>query len=321
MVTSPGPEPVVSVVTVCFNAAATLEACLRSVASQTWPAIEHVVVDGASTDGTRALLERHRDRIATLISEPDRGIYDAMNKGIAAATGEFVIFLNADDAFAGPEAVAQAMAEVARAPDAEIYYGSITVVGPEVATRYDPPPPEGAAEEMVIGCLPHQATFARRSVFARTGGFDLQWRRHADYDWWLKMLADPAVRLRRIDTLVASFRLGGASSDLEKGQPEVFAIQNAAALYQGAEWDRRRIALLQRAWLGTRTELARLREREAAERTRAAAPWWSPRRLPRPPGVAETMATIRLLAVRHLPQPIVRRLRALKHRLRPSQRA
>ncbi len=318
MAITAGAQPVVSVVTVCFNAAATLEACLRSVVDQTWPAIEYVVVDGASTDGTAAILDRYRDRIAVLISEPDRGIYDAMNKGIAAATGEFVIFINADDAFVGRDAVRHAMEEVSRNPDADIYYGSIMVRGDGFTTRHDPPPPEDAAVEMVTACLPHQSTFARRSVFARTGGFDLRWRRHADYDWWLKMMADPEVRLHRIGTLVACFRLGGASSDLLKGQPEVFEIQNNAALYRSAEWDRKRLAMFQRAWLEARAELARLREAQAAQ---AAGGWTRLRYRLRPPGPREMLAKLRLIAVRTLPQPAVTGLRRLKHRLFGRQRA
>ncbi|MBX9873513.1 MAG: glycosyltransferase, partial [Beijerinckiaceae bacterium] len=192
--------PVVSVITVCRNVAATIEACLASVASQTWRAIDHVVIDGASTDGTPAILDRHRAAIATLVSEPDRGIYDAMNKGLARATGDFVIFLNADDRFAGPAALADAMAEIARAPDFDIYYGGLEIRHGEHMLRHDPPPPGQALEEMVLGCLPHQSTLARRAVFDRTGPFDLRWRRHADYDWWLRVLGDPAIRLRRIDT-------------------------------------------------------------------------------------------------------------------------
>ncbi len=165
-----------------------------------------------------------------------------------------------------------------------------------VTHRHVPPPPERAAEEMVLGCLPHQATFARRAVFERTGPFDLRWRRHADYDWWLKVLADPAIRLRQIGTAVACFALGGASSDLAKGQPEVFAIQNASPLYRSPEWDRRRIEMLQKAWLAARIEAASLREAMA------------------PGGAAPPLSWKgRLAAV--LPAPVLRIALQLKHRL------
>ncbi len=260
--------PLVSVITVCRNAAATLEACLSSVAGQTYAPVEHVLIDGASTDSTAAILDRHASRLAVVVSEPDEGIYDAMNKGVARARGEFVIFINADDHFASPDSLRDAMAEIARQPDGDVYYGALEVRGIGAPFRHAPPPPENAAEEMVLGCLPHQATLARRSVFERTGPFDLRWRRHADYDWWLKVLSDPTIRLRQIQTTVASFALGGASSELAKGQPEVFAIQNASPLYRTPEWDRRRLEMFQEAWLAARIEAARLRE-AAAESAKA----------------------------------------------------
>lgn len=292
-----GAAALVSVITVCRNAAATLEACLDSVARQSWPAVEHIVIDGASTDGTAAILERWRDRLAVVVSEPDAGLYDAMNKGIARARGEFVVFINADDTFAGPDALRDAMAEIARDPDADVYYGSLEVRMDGRRHRHDPPPPEQAAEEMVLGCLPHQATLARRSVFARTGPFDLRWRRHADYDWWLKVLSDPGLRVRRLRTMVASFAAGGASSDLAKGQPEVFAIQNASPLYRSPEWDRRRIELFQQAWLAARIEAARLQEGGGR-------------------GAAASGGALRLWLARTLRAPVTRRLRAAKRRLR-----
>jgi glycosyltransferase involved in cell wall biosynthesis len=267
------------------------------VAAQTWPAIDYVVMDGASTDATPEILARHRRAIATLVSEPDHGIYDAMNKGLAHARGEFVLFLNADDRFPAPGCIADAMAEIARAPGYDIYYGALEIRHGEHSLRHVPPPPDRAAEEMVLGCLPHQATLARRAVFDRTGPFDLRWPRHADYDWWMRVLADPSIRLRRINTTVASYALGGASSELAKGQPEVFAIQNEAALYRTAEWDRRRIEMYQRALLDARVELARV--------TGGRPPWSQP----------HLMGKLRSWLAHTLPDPAVSVLRAAKRQL------
>jgi glycosyltransferase involved in cell wall biosynthesis len=290
-------SPVVSVITVCRNAAATLEACLASVAEQSYAPVEHIVIDGASSDGTAGLLARHRARLAVLVSEPDGGIYDAMNKGLGRATGEFVIFLNADDVFTGPDALRDAMAEIARQPDGDIYYGSLEVRMDGVRHRHVPPPPEMAAEEMVLGCLPHQATLARRSVFARTGPFDLRWRRHADYAWWIKVISDPAIRLRRIGTAVASFAAGGASSDLARGQPEVYAIQNESPLYRSEAWDRKRLAMFQDAYLAARIEAERLREALA-------------------PGSRQPGPSLRARLVGALPPPVAAALRSARRRLR-----
>lgn len=284
--TAAGDSPLISVITVCRNAAATLEACLDSVAQQSWPRIEHIVIDGASTDGTAAILERHRDRLAHVVSEPDGGLYDAMNKGVALARGDFVFFLNADDTFASRDSLRDAMRQIARDPQGDVYYGSLEVRGPGGTVVHVPPPPEQAEEEMVLGCLPHQAALARRAVFARTGPFDLRWRRHADYDWWLKVMADPSLRLRRIDAVVGSFALGGASSDLAKGQPEVFAIQNASPVYRSPEWDRRRIELFQKAWLEARMALAAREEGGPA----AGRPNWKGRLITNLPGPLRRLA-------------------------------
>lgn len=293
---SDGAPPRVSVITVCRNAAATIAACLRSAAEQSFRDFEHVVIDGGSTDGTLDIIRRYAQSVTTLVSEPDRGIYDAMNKGVSRARGTFVIFLNADDYFANRDALRDAMAEIEAQPDGDVYYGGLIVRDGSAAHRYMPPPPAEAAEEMVLGCLPHQATLARRSTFERTGMFDLQWPRHADYDWWLKVLADPKIKVRRIGTFVASFALGGASSDLAKGQPEVFAIQNASPLYASADWDRRRIELFQHAWLSERIEAARLRETNGSGGASARANWKG-----------------RLAA--HLPAPFVEALRGAKRRV------
>jgi glycosyltransferase involved in cell wall biosynthesis len=248
----------VSVITVCFNAEAVIAACLESVAGQTYPDVEHVVIDGASTDGTMATIKRY-SHIATVVSEPDSGIYNAMNKGIARATGEFVVFLNADDLFAAPDALEAAMAAITHLPDADVIYGSLQVRQQDGSSHvFHPPPPEEAAEFMVCGCLPHQSTLARRRVFAKTNGFDERYRIHADYDWFLKVLADPDIKIRRIDCVVGSYFAGGHSSNLAAGQPEAYRIQNSCALYASPEWDKRRIAIYQANALELRLEVSRL---------------------------------------------------------------
>jgi glycosyltransferase involved in cell wall biosynthesis len=287
-----------SVITVSFNDAPGLARTLRSLAALAHKPCEVIVVDGGSPPATLAELPRWAEGLAlTLVSEPDRGIYDAMNKGMSHARGDFVIFLNADDRFAGPTALAEAMAEIARAPGFDIYYGALEIRHGEHSLRQAPPPPEHALEEMVLGCLPHQSTLARRAVFGRTGPFDLRWRRHADYDWWLRVLGDPAIRLRRIDTVVASYALGGASSDLARGQPEVFEIQNTAPVFRSPEWDRRRIEIYQQAILAQRIAEAEAR----GDRP----PWTQP----------HVVGQVRSWLVRSLPTPAVQALRKAKRRL------
>jgi len=250
----------ISIVTVCFNANAVIRGVLDSVASQSHDEIEHILIDGNSNDGTVETIRRY-PHVATFVSESDNGIYDAMNKGLTHVTGDYVLFLNADDRFPASTTLATAVAAMAADPGADVYYGWLEVRprhgSPHV---FRPPPPAEAAEFLITGALPHQATLARPSVFARTGPFDLRYRYHADYDWFVKIVNDPMIDIRAIPCVVGSFLEGGASSDLTKGQPEVFEIQNEAQLYAGENWNRRRIEALQKAWLRERIESARLQE-------------------------------------------------------------
>jgi glycosyltransferase involved in cell wall biosynthesis len=250
----------VSIVTVCYNAAADIERCLRSVVCQSHPQIEYIVIDGGSTDGTLQAIQKYRERIAVLVSEPDGGIYPAMNKGLAHATGDLVYFINADDYLVDERVISDVVAFVDRHPQGGVYYGSIEVrQSCNAIGVYRPGGPEKAAEIMICGCLPHQATFARREVFERTGPFDEAYRRHADYDWFLKIIADPEIELVHVPRIVASYQLGGASSQLAQGQPEVYRIQNASPVYASEAWSRRRIAVYQEALLATRIESAALK--------------------------------------------------------------
>jgi glycosyltransferase involved in cell wall biosynthesis len=249
----------VSIITVCRNAATSLETCLRSVFGQTYEHIEYIIIDGGSQDRTLDIIDRYRDRIAVLVSEPDDGIYSAMNKGVLRATGDFVYFINADDCFVDDRVIADVVEFVECRPGGDVYYGSIEVREDGNTVIYEPAAPDKAAEIMVCGCLPHQATFARRRVFERTGLFDETYRYHADYDWFLKIIADPEIELVHFKRVVASFRLGGISSQLRNGQPEAYRIQNASPLYQSDEWSRRRIAIYQENLLAARIENAHLK--------------------------------------------------------------
>jgi glycosyltransferase involved in cell wall biosynthesis len=254
----------VSVITVCFNANHVIASCLESVACQNYRDIEHIIIDGGSTDGTLETIRRF-PHVATLVSEPDRGIYDAMNKGISRATGEFLIFLNADDLLVSPDALEVAMSEVERFPEVDVAYGSLNVREQDGSSHlFQPPAPEMAAEFMVCGSLPHQSTLARRWVFEKTHGFDERYKIHADYDWFLKVLADPDIKVRRIDCAIGSYFLGGISTNLAVGEPEVFRMQNSCALYASPEWDKRRIEIFQARTLELRIEVARLHAKNAS---------------------------------------------------------
>ena len=204
----------ISVITVVFNRRDTIEGTLRSVVSQTYGDVEHIVVDGGSSDGTMVVLNAYRDQIDVLLSEADRGIYDALNKGIALATGDVVGFLHADDVFAD-EGV---LARIARAFGDETVcaaYGDLVYVHEGDMTRVIRHWSAGnfSKSKLAWGWMPPHPTFyVRRSLYAQLGGFDLRYRIAADYDSMLRFLGRGEVQSAYIPEVLVKMRLGGVSN-------------------------------------------------------------------------------------------------------------
>jgi glycosyltransferase involved in cell wall biosynthesis len=203
----------ISVITAVLNRAATLGAALRTVHEQTWPNVEHLVIDGGSTDGTLSILARHRPRLAQLISEPDRGLYDALNKGIRRASGDVIGFLHADDELASPQ-VLRRVAAAFENPAVDAVYGDLVYVDkvdPSHVVRYWK---AGAYERanMEHGWMPPHPTFyVRREVYERLGDFDLRYRISADYDSILRILWRGRANVAYIPEVLVRMRTGGLS--------------------------------------------------------------------------------------------------------------
>jgi len=193
-------EPVVSVVCVTFNAAKTLPALIASVAAHKTDEVEFVVIDGQSTDGTLELLKANNATIDFWISEPDDGIYSAMNKSIAYTHGQWVIFLGADDLLANGF---NNMIPLLKDP-ITIYYGNVIFYGKLFAKEYD----DYYLTKLNI-C--HQGIFYPRSVFNKYQ-YNLKYKVYADYYLNLQCWKDPEFRFEHADHLVASFPEGGFSS-------------------------------------------------------------------------------------------------------------
>ncbi|MBQ8722812.1 MAG: glycosyltransferase [Opitutales bacterium] len=195
----------ISIITVSYNAKSTIERTIRSVLAQTHPDKEFVVIDGGSTDGTLEILKKYADKIDILVSEPDKGIYDAMNKGVAKASGDYLIFINADDYFYDEFVLER----VAQAPHADFIFGD----------QYDEE--DGIRElaqnldaldvyHMFRGYFAHQSILAKRELFQKYGNFDLSYKICADWDWILRCLVNGATTTR-INSPIAVFTVGGAS--------------------------------------------------------------------------------------------------------------
>jgi glycosyltransferase involved in cell wall biosynthesis len=211
------------VVTVCRNAEATIGVTLASVAEQELGpgVLEHLVIDGASADGTCDLV-RAAPHGPRLISEPDAGIYDAFNKGLALARGDLIAFLNADDVYAHPQAVSRVLAATEQDPEADVFHADMEVVDEDdrVLRRIELPlsgarhgTPCGRSHYAVLAfrmAVHHPTTFVRRRAFARVGGFDTRLRVSADHDWFLRAWRD-GVTFHHIPEVLSRMRAGGVS--------------------------------------------------------------------------------------------------------------
>lgn len=226
--------PFVSIVTVSLNAADTIHDTLASVAGQRAGfAIEHVCVDGGSRDATRAIIDRYAadNPLLKRVYEPDRGLYDAMNKGLAAATGEYVLFLNADDFLIGPDSLARAFEGMkpgaAHNPDlllCDVWMGQLDQFGVwrnRRVPRWLPLLPR------IGGHPPHQGQFVRRNLLNAVGGFEIDSKAAADVYQFYRIVHEfkPTIRLARVP--VAFMRAGGASNGslhhYKRGNAETFA--------------------------------------------------------------------------------------------------
>lgn len=206
----------VSVITAVKNRAATLGGCLRSVQAQTWPTVEHIVVDGGSTDGTLGVLAASRAHLAKLICEADRGVYDALNKGIRAASGDVIGFMHADDEFASD----QTLEHVARAfedPSVAAVYGDLVYVRQDDPSRVVRYWRAGryVRSQLAHGWMPPHPTFyVRRDVYRRFGSFDTRYKIAADYENMLRILWRGGVDAVYIPEVLVRMRTGGMSNRL-----------------------------------------------------------------------------------------------------------
>lgn len=198
-----------SIITVCLNSVKTIEQTILSVTEQRYPYVEYIVIDGGSTDGTLDIIKKYADKIHYWVSEPDFGIYDAMNKGIKKVTGDVIAFLNADDWYEAD--ILSIISRYFQHNDVDMIGGCIqyiyngSIMG-KTASKYD-------LKKIYInsGC-PHQALFARKAVFNKIGVFHTQYRLSADYEWILRAWA-ARTSFCSIPDVCTNFRIGGISTD------------------------------------------------------------------------------------------------------------
>lgn len=204
----------ISVVTVCYNASATLEKTIHSVAAQTYPNIEYVIIDGGSTDGTRDIISSYEDIINKWVSEPDEGLYDAMNKGLRMASGDFIGFLNGDDCFASQDAL-ESVAETARAKQADCVLADTAILNarqPNQIRRFYSARTFRPWQFRFGHMPPHPSTYVKRELLLKLGGFDTGFSISADFDLMLRLYKEHDPKVAYLPKTLVAMREGGVTT-------------------------------------------------------------------------------------------------------------
>ncbi len=197
----------ISVITVCYNSADTIEQTIQSVVGQNYYDLEYIVIDGGSVDGTLAIIEKYRESVSLVVSEPDHGIYDAMNKGLERCTGDIVAFLNSDDWY--EKGTLQKVSQYFMDTQADMVSGNVYLYA------------NGEAQKMELGrrekdnvffqvIYPHPALFVRQSFFKKMGGYDISYKIAADTAWVINACVAGA-KILCVEDCFTYFRAGGLS--------------------------------------------------------------------------------------------------------------
>lgn len=205
--------PKITILTASYNAAATIEQTIVSVVYQDYPNLEYIIIDGGSTDGTIDILKKYEKDGLRWISEPDRGLYDALNKGVGMASGEYIEVLGGDDALVDQNIISRIVHQIELNTD--ILCGQAWCVDEKSSMQF-PYFNEIARNKETYqgGMVPHAAMFARKELLLQHP-FDINYRIAADYKFFLQCYYDEMVRIQYSDEMVAFFSIAGISSDMQ----------------------------------------------------------------------------------------------------------
>jgi len=205
----------VSIITVCFNSERTIRDTIESVLSQSYPEIEYVIIDGLSKDNTVKIISEYNNEIPIVISEPDKGIYDAMNKGINASTGDIIGILNSDDFFENTSVVSDVVERFHSKPNVSLVFGDVVYVEPcntqKLIRFYSSH--KFMSWKLRFGWMPpHPATFIKRTAYDQVGNYALDYKISADYELFVRMFMVHRLTFSRINKVLVRMRAGGIST-------------------------------------------------------------------------------------------------------------
>ena len=203
----------VSIITVTFNSEKYLEDTLESIFSQSYPDIESIVIDGKSTDGTLSILQKYQNKI-TYISEPDTGIYDAMNKGIALATGDIIGILNSDDVLFDKEIINKVVNSFSS--DLDCVYGNVILVNESNKIVRNYSSANFKLKDFEFGHMPpHPSFYVRKEAFQKFGHYNTSFKISADYDLLSRFMYIHKLKSKYLDFIIVKMRDGGISSSIK----------------------------------------------------------------------------------------------------------
>lgn len=206
----------ISIITVVLNRADTIGSCLKSVAEQKYHDIEHIIIDGGSSDGTLEIIGKYKDSIHKIVSEKDNGIYDAMNKGIINASGDVIGFLNADDVYAD-DSILHKVKNVMKNSNLDACYGDLVYVKRnnvnKVVRFWKSPDINRGNLKKNLGLVPpHPTFFVRKRIYKLYGGFDTDFKLSADHELMIRLLYKCGIKVSHVSKVLVKMRLGGVTN-------------------------------------------------------------------------------------------------------------
>lgn len=216
----------ISIITVCLDAKDTIEETFVSIISQTYKNFEYIIIDGASSDGTLEIIDKYKENISYLLSEPDKGVYEAMNKGLKKATGDFIFFLNANDTFYNEKVLEIVVRILSENPDKKLLFGDVSRIYRDKKNL------EKETYEKVKDVfyfinsnICHQCIFYHKSLFKQFGQYSNEYQIFADWDFNTKCLVQNRVPSLYVPILISQFQMGGICTDREKYK-EIYKHEN-----------------------------------------------------------------------------------------------
>jgi len=205
--------PVISVITVCYNAERTIENAIRSVLSQKYPNVEYLVVDGRSTDRSLQIIDTYRSKISRVVSEKDAGMYDAINKGIALATGDVIGLLHADDVFDSDRVLETIALSFSGDPEVQAVIGDVCFENNSGKTVRYYSAKNWSPSKLRLGFMPpHPSFYCKKECFERYGGYRLDFEIASDYELLIRFLQVNELRYKYLPVLMVRMGMGGKST-------------------------------------------------------------------------------------------------------------